>query len=92
MKEIMKRELTNLEAKIAYYENEIKNDMNYVKSMHEKNNIDGVIKHSQYIKETQEKLLIIREILKEFKVLAVEEKELFITIQELEDKITKIVY
>lgn len=92
MKEIMKDELKNLETRIEFYKNEIELDMDYIKRMQEKNNIDAILKHSQYIKVSQEKLLTIKAILKEFEILAVEEKELFVKIQELEGIINKLVY
>ena len=92
MKEIMKEELKNLETKIKFYKDEIELDLSYIKRVQDKNNIEVILKHSRYIKETQEKLLTIKAILKEFQILAVEEKELFVKAQELEEIINKLVY
>ena len=91
MKEIMKRELERLEAKIFMYKEEIEMDCKNIKRKQEENDIYSILKISEIIKEETQKLLVIKEILKEFKVIAVEEKELFIKAQELEDEINKIV-
>ena len=94
MKEIMRDELKRLEAKIMDYKDEIELDLIDIKIMsgEKEKCIEGVLRHSRYIKETQEKLLTIKAILKEFQILAIEEKELFVKIQELEEIINKLVY